>query len=317
MKRANNNSLHFWLISIITGLFFAYSISCHWLGFLQESKINRLILILVFGGLCSFIAYLFIRWGFKFLNELVTPKWIILDSGIALVGALVLTIVFSFLYTNLQTQSSQIISRFWLVGLYFSDFLSLASLLFTLGLILIFIITRKYDLARIPQLFPLIFPLPLILFICILCNLVVASNDPLSTFNQLVRLPSNSLIGLDQGSRTFKENIRVDAVFFKHYAGWTLIAPKDLLLDLRLNRDVTLLRWGRIASINFAAYPVELSDDEMKDLLSRPAEKVENGLGQRYVAILENDPNHQVCLRVNADLIFIVPVSLSPVCQNR
>jgi hypothetical protein len=316
MKKVKNN-LHFWLISVIIGLYFAYSISFHWFGFLQESKINRLSLILLFGGLCSFIAYFFIRWGFKFLHELVTPKWIKLVSGIALAGALVLTFVLSFSFTKLQTQSSEVISRFWLVGLYFSDFLSLASLLFALGLISIFIITRKYDLARIPRFFPLIFPLPLILLICILFNLVHASNDQLSTINQLIRLPSNSLIGLDQGSRTFKENIRVDAVFFKHYAGWTLIAPKDLLLDLKLNRDGTLLRWGRIASITFAAYPFELSDDEMNDLLSRPSEKVENGLGQRYVAILENDPNHQVCLRVKADLIFIVPVSLSPVCQFR
>jgi hypothetical protein len=313
-----NSRIPLWVSSALAGLCLAYSFACHWLGFLSESKVNRLSMLLVFGGLLTFLVYLFIRWAIPCLTADLSRRFGLLIAGVALTIALAAIALMTIRFPETWLVNAQASSRLWVVGLFMADFMDLAGLIFSLGLILASaLMHRKALIGAAPRLARVLFPLPLFFLLTIILNLVVATNDRSSAMNTLARMPSNDLIGLDEGSRTFKENIRVDAVFFTHYMGWRLIAPKELVASLRLDRDQTLIRWGRIASIRYASYPGSLSPAEMEALFAEPYVNVENGSGKRFIAVLADDPNHQVCLRVNGDFIFIVPVILSPVCVSQ
>jgi hypothetical protein len=199
-----------------------------------------------------------------------------------------------------------------------SDFVSLAGLLLFGEVILSAIVSHWRLIIRvIPRLSAVIFPFGMALVICLIANLVFSATDNVGAFNQLKPLSSNGLIALDEGSKTFLFNIRVYTVFFEHYPGWTLVTPAELLSQLRLNASGKLQRWGRIGSIVTADYPAALSDQEMRTLLALKNVTVENGAGLHYIAILEDDASRKICFRTYDKDVFVVPVSLSPICGNK
>jgi hypothetical protein len=204
------------------------------------------------------------------------------------------------------------------LGLKLSDFVNLAGLLLiSEAAFSILASCWRSILPIIPRWLAVFFPLGMLLFVGILANVVISATGNLGTLNRLTPLPSNGLIALDEGSYTFLENIRVYTVLFEHYQGWTVVAPADLLNKLDIDSGGKLKTWGRIKSIVNVDYPAALSDQEMNNLLTLKNVNVENGLGLHYTAILESDSSQKICFRTYKDTVFIVPVSLSPVCESK
>jgi len=312
-------------ISLAAGVCLAYSLACHWLGFLSESKINRVSMLLIFGVFFSFLVFQIVKWGTGFLLENLpsTIFYSCLAAALIIAGVLWWILNPSFENPLISSQAEQagaqtLTARLWLIGLELSDFVNLTVILF-LGELAISSTVRNWQtvVRIIPKLFPLFSPLVLILWLSVILNLglLITTNQGLT--NKLTKLPSNSLIGLDEGSRTFRQNIRVYTVFFTYYPGWTLYVSQDLSGKLRLNYDNLLTRWGRIAAIESVSYPYQISEQEVHDLASYKQVNVENGTGLRYIAILEEEPSHKICLRRNGNFIYIIPISLSPVCESR
>jgi len=204
------------------------------------------------------------------------------------------------------------------IGLKLSDFLNLTGLLL-IGEITVSILASRWKLILpiIPRWLAVFFPLGMLLLVGIAANLAISAKGKLGTLNNLAPLPANGLIALDEGSNTFYENIRVYTILFENYQGWTLITPADLLKKLDIGADGKLKRWGRLAAVENFDYPTDLSMQEMQNLLALKNVNVENGTGLEYIAILEGDSNQKICLRTYVNNVFIVPVSLSPVCESK
>jgi hypothetical protein len=203
-------------------------------------------------------------------------------------------------------------------GFRLSDFASLAGLLVYVEGVA-WTIVRQWSLFRrtFLRLLAVFFPLGIVLIGGVIANLAVSAASPVSSFNQLPRLSSKSLIALDQGSNTFLRNIRVYTILFENYPGWVMVAPAKLVGHLGLNSMGKLTRWGRIGSLVTADYSPVLTAGEMNDLLALKNVVVDNGEGLHYIVVLENDPNRKICLRTYKKTVFVVPVSFSPICESK
>jgi len=199
-------------------------------------------------------------------------------------------------------------------GLKLSDFASLAGLFFFGGMILSTAVSRWGLISRVfPRLLAVFFPLGAVLLLGLLANLVIPAPDQAGMSSRLKPLSSNGLLALDAALR----NIRVDTIFFENYPGWTLVAPADLMDKLKINISGELITYGRVGSIVTMNYPADLSEQEMKELRPLKNVDVDNGSDLHYIAILANDPDKKICLRKYENEVFIVPVSLSPICENK
>jgi len=316
-----------WILpaSLATGSCLAYSTICHWFGFLSNSKINRLEMLLVFGVIFLFLSWQLLKRGSIIRFVKISRRKIYLFIGAAVVvAAAVALFVLPPSQNSLissQTKPDGLISsplRLLWIGLRLSDFASLAVLLF-LGEVILSTMVNAWGLILpvLPRLSPVLFPLVLILLASVVANVVISATDSVGMLHQLTPLSSNGMIALDEGSNTFLKNIRVYTILFENFEGWTLITPRALSDKLEINSASKLRRWGRVGSVVTYDYPTDLSSQAEKDLLALKNVTVENGEGVQYIAILVNDPNRKICFRTYEDIVFIVPVSLSPICEHK
>jgi hypothetical protein len=311
--------------SLLGGFCLAYSVICHWFGFLAESKINRLEMLVVFGAVFIFLSWQLVKYAFGILPGRISRArlyWLI-GAAVAAAGAvglLVLPATQNRLIAAQMPAGAALTSalRLLWVALKLSDFASLAGL-FLIGEVTFSILAGRWKLI-LPVMrggLAVFFPVGLLLLVGVLSNLAISATSQLGALNKLSPLPANDLIALDEGSNTFSENIRVYAVFFENYPGWTLVTPAALLDKLDVDAGGRLKSWGRIKTIFTFDYPAALSDREMKNLLAYKNVNVENGSGLHYIAILEKDASRKVCFRTYQGSVFVVPVSLSPVCESK
>jgi hypothetical protein len=311
--------------SLVGGFCLAYSTACHWFGFLSASKFNRLEMLFVFGVISFFLSWQVLKIGRGiFLKSISWARfYLFLGAALVIAGAVALVFLSSTQDRLIDSQikmggSLTTILRLLWVGLKLSDFVSMAGLLLIGEIIFSNLVSGwRLILPIITRGLAVFFPFGLLLFVGVCTNLVISATGNLGTLNKLSPLSGNGLIALDEGSTTYLENIRVYTILFEHYQGWVLIAPADLLNMLNLDADGKLKTWGRISSIVAVDYPAALSGQEMNDLLALKNENVENGTGLHYIAILEGDANRKICLRTYKENVFVVPVSLSPICESR
>jgi hypothetical protein len=311
--------------SLVGGFCLAYSAACHWFGFLSASKINRLELLFIFGAIFIVFSWQFLKYGSGiFLKEVSRPRfYLFLGASLVIAGVITLVVLPSSqnrLISSLISGNATLTAstRVLWIGLKLSDFICLAGLLLIVEIALSILAGRwKWLLPIISRWLAVFFPLGLLMFAGVVANLTISATGKLGTLNKLTLLPENGLIALDEGSNTYSENIRVYTILFKNYQGWTLVTPVDLVDKLDIDAGGRLKSWGRIGSIVTVNYPTELSDQEMKDLLALKNVNEENGSGLHYVAILEDDSARKICFRTHKETVFIVPVSLSPVCESR
>jgi hypothetical protein len=311
--------------SLVGGFCLAYSVICHWFGFLAESKINRLEMLVVFGAIFIFLSWQLVNYAFGIFPGRISRArfYLFLGVAVAVAGAVGLVVLPS---TQNPLISAQIPAsagptstmRLLWMALKLSDFASVAGL-FLIGEVTLSILASRLMviLPVIPRGLAVFFPLGLLLLVGVLSNLVISATGQLGALNKLSPLPANGLIALDEGSNTFSENIRVYAVFLENFQGWTLVTPADLLDKLDVDAGGRLKSWGRIKTIVTVDYPAALSDQEMNNLLDYKNVNVDNGTGLHYVAILKDDPSHEICFRTYKATVFVVPVSLSPVCVSK
>jgi hypothetical protein len=321
----NKAGLRIMFASLVGGFCLAYSVACHWFGFLSESKINRLEMLVIFGAIFIVLCWLLVKYGAEIVFDRISRARFYLLLGVAVVvaGAVAQVVLPS---TQNRLISAQIpvgasltsTTRLLWMALKLSDFASVAGLLFIGEVAFSILASRwKYILPIIPRWSAVFFPLGLLLFVGVISNLVISATGKLGALNNLAPLSANGLIALDEGSNTFLENIRVYTILFEHYQGWTLITPADLLKKLDFEAGGKLKSWGRIKSIVTVDYPAALTNQEMNDLLALKNVNVENGTGLHYVAILEDDASRKICFRTFQETVFIVPLSLSPVCESK
>jgi hypothetical protein len=313
--------LFLWLASLGAGLCLAYTAMCHWFGFLSASKNTRLEMFLVFGAIFIFLSWRFLKWGFGFLFENLSLRrfYIFLAAAVVIAGGVVLFVLPAFVNALISSQAQPAGTltttlKLLSTALTLSDFVSLAGLLFFAALFLSTVVSRWKLVSRAgPRLLAVFFPLGILLLVCVAANVVLGTMDKGGTYPPLAPVSSNSLLSLDASL----PNIRVYTVFFENYAGWTLVAPANLVSKLKINASGELKTYGRIGSIINADYPADLTDQEMQDLLALKNIDVDNGSGLHYIAILKGDPNRKICLRKYGNDVFVVPVSLSPICGSK
>jgi hypothetical protein len=323
--KLNKGGFWVWPASLGAGFSLAYTTTCHWFGFLSVSKIHRLELLVVFGAIFVFLNWQLLKHGTGKFLENISLRRVYLFLAAAVVIAGVITLVGLPLSQNSlisgQTQTDGTLTpttRLLWMGLKLADFTSLVSLVF-IGEVLLSLLSGcwKSLLPVIQHGLAVFFPVGLLLGVGVVANVAISVTGQLGTLNKLTPLSANGLIALDEGSNTFMENIRVYTILFEHYQDWTLVTPADLLQKLEINAGGRLKRWGRIKSIMTVDYPAALSDQEKNDMLALKHVNVENGLGLHYIAVLEDDSTRKICFRTYQKIIFIVPVSLSPICESR
>jgi hypothetical protein len=310
-----------WTANLGAALCLAYSTMCHWFGFSSESKNNRLELLLIFGAIFFFLSWWVLKSWSAALFANISRQRLYLFLGAAAViagafGLLVLPPSQNALFSG-HAQPGETLTttmRLLSIGLKLSDFASLAGLFFFGEMILSKAVSCWGLITGVfPRLLAVFFPLGAVLLIGLLANLIIPAPDQAGMSSRLKPLSSNDLLAVDAALR----NIRVDTIFFENYAGWTLVAPADLLDKLKINISGELISYGRIGSIVTMDYPADLSDQEMKELRALKNVDVDNGSDLHYIAILENDANKKICLRTHKNEVFIVPISFSPICENR
>ena len=319
--KPNKSAFVIWTVSLGAGLCLAYSTACHWFGFLSGSKNIRLELLLILGAIFFFLSWSVLKsWSGSLITNISKQRlYLFLGAGAVIAGVLGLWVLSPFqnsLFSG-QAQPGEPLPttvRLLSTGLKLSDFASLAVLFFFVAMILSTAVSRWGLISRVfPRLLAVFFPLGAVLLIGLLANLVIPAPDQAGMSSRLKPLSSNGLLALDAALR----NIRVDTIFFENYPGWTLVAPADLMDKLKINISGELITYGRVGSIVTMNYPADLSEQEMKELRPLKNVDVDNGSDLHYIAILANDPDKKICLRKYENEVFIVPVSLSPICENK
>ena len=282
-------------------------------------------MLVIFGAIFIVLCWLLVKYGAEIVFERISRARFYFLLGVAVVvagavGLLVLPAPQKRLVAAQIPAGAGLTSTTHLLwmALKLSDFVSVAGL-FLIGEGMLSILASRWKLILpvIPRGLAVFVPLGLLSLVGVLANLVISATGQLGALNKLSPLPANGLIALDEGSNTFSENIRVYAVFFENYQGWTLVTPAALLDKLDVDAGGRLKSWGRIKTIVTFDYPAALSAQEMKNLLAYKNVNVENGEGLHYIAILENDASRKVCFRTYQGSVIVVPLSLSPVCESK
>jgi hypothetical protein len=322
--KLNKAGFWVWPASLCAGFSLAYSIACHWFGFLSASKINRLEMLLGFGVIFSNLSWKLIKRGSGPFFEKISRRRFYLYLGAAVViGGAAALFVLPLSQNSLITQQAQQggaltpTVRFLWIGLKLADFASLTGLLVVSAAIFTTVVNRWGAITRFLQKMVFVSPvLVIVLIACLATNLYISASDKEGTLHQLKPLPSNSLLSL-VWTKAYMKKARGYTILFENYPGWTLVAPIDLLEKMGINKTDKLQRWGRLGSVVNADYPTDLSIRDVQGLLALKNVHVDNGAGLQYVAILEGDSNRNICLRTYKNNVFIVPVSLSPVCVSK
>jgi hypothetical protein len=322
--KLNKAGLWVWPASLGAGFSLAYSTACHWFGFLSASKTNRVEMLAGFGVIFSVLCWLFLKRGPGIFSAKISWRQFYAYLGAALVVAGAAAVFVLPLAQNpLILQQAQAggtlttITRFLWMGLKLTDFVSLAGLLLIVEITLSVIVSHWGSILHFIRREASVSPaMGIVLVFCLLANLYFSTTDKQGTLRHLKPLPSNSLLSL-VWTKGYMKKARGYTLLFENYPGWTLVAPGSLLQKMGINDTDGLKRWGRLGSVVTVDYPTDLSKQEMQALSVLKRVTVENGSGLHYIAILQGDTNRNICLRTYKNDVFMVPVSLSPVCEGR
>jgi hypothetical protein len=318
--KLNKARIWVWTASLGAGFCLTYSVACHWFGFLSAAKSDRLELLVAFGAIFCLLSWQLLKRAAGFFSEKMTGKKFYLFLGAALlIAAVAAVFVLPLSQISLIPQPPQTrILRWMWIGLRLADFVSLACVLLLVEVILSLNENQRASIASFIHRKTTVSPvLGIALIFCLSANLYISVINKTGMLHHPQPLSSNSLLSLAWNQPYVGTKVRAYALLFEHYQGWTLVAPAHLLDVMGIDQSDELKRWGRIGNVITADYPTVLSTQDMQALLNLKKVNVNNESGLRYTAILVGDSSRKVCLRTYTNRIFFVPVSLSPICENR
>jgi hypothetical protein len=318
--KLNKAGFWVWPASLGAGFCLAYSVACHWFGFLLAAKRNRLEMLLAFGAIFCILSWQLVKRGSGFFSEKKSGRkfYFILGTAVLIAGAAAV-FVLPLSQISLIPQSPQTTIMRWMwIGLRLADFVSLVCVLLLVEVILSLNENQRGSILRLIYGKTTVSPaLGIVLIFCLSANLYISVKDKTGVLHHMKPLSSNSLLSVVWNQPLYMAKARGYTILFEHYQGWTLVAPARLLEKMAINQSEELQRWGRLGKVVTADYPTVLSEQEMQALLALKKVNVNNESGLRYTAILVGDSSHKVCLRTYTNRIFFVPVSLSPICESK